>query len=104
MSATVAEGPPPKKARPSSVEDVVLSQASAAAPAGKGGAAAAGAKVSGRGMLTLEEVSSCTTAAQAARSKQDVPGRRYMLLCCVLPTDSLLAPKLRTVPANSHLR
>jgi len=46
---SAAEGPPPKKARPSSLEDVVLSKA-AAAP-GQG----AGAK-SGRGMLTLEEV------------------------------------------------
>lgn len=48
---SAAEGPPPKKARPSSLEDVVLSKA-AAAP---GQGAAAGAK-SGRGMLTLEEV------------------------------------------------
>lgn len=53
MNAT-AEGPPPKKLRPSSVEDVVLSKA--AAP---GQGAAPGAK-SGRGMLTLEEVSYCT--------------------------------------------
>lgn len=77
----MAEGPPPKKARPSSVEDVVLSQA-AAAPAGKG-AAAAGAKVSGRGMLTLEEVSSPAPLQPPAHSKQDVPCTRLLLHAAV---------------------
>jgi hypothetical protein len=57
MSAAISEGPPAKKARPSSVEDVVLSKA---AP---GQGTTAGAK-SNRGMLTLEEVRCCSTPYQ----------------------------------------
>jgi len=50
---SVENGPPAKKARPTSVEDVVMEQATAASVQAAG---AAGSKAGARGMLTLGEV------------------------------------------------
>jgi hypothetical protein len=60
-----ADGPPAKKARPTSLQDVVLAKAGGPAAAGLGGGGAApAANPAGRGMPTLEEVGAAVTSCR----------------------------------------